>query len=281
MVKPSYSDDCEDVFSREVALWLDRIGPERVVPSPGLFGHHSLETGWKLEYPRGLSEHLLYFVVSGSCAATVEREQWILDAGSVLWIRPRTPFTMTAREERRTVVYRFRLAPDDETDGCLTPVVLVPDAWEVRGLFDLLVAELDSALPHRAERIRGLLLVLFTSLFRKAAGDAESRVLSASARQAVDKFADDNISGRPSVADLARVAGLSPDYFTRTFRRTYGMPPREWLVRRRIQHAAVHLDESDQTIAQVAAAYGYADSFLFSRQFKSVMGVSPQIYRAR
>ncbi|MEU9706667.1 AraC family transcriptional regulator [Streptomyces sp. NPDC047981] len=252
-----------------------------MVHAPGLFGHHSLETGWRPDYPRGLSEHLLYFVVNGEYTATVGTERWTVDAGSVMWIRPRIAFTMSTPEDRRTVVYRFRLAADGETDACLEPAVLVPDVWEVRALFDQLVGELDSVLPFRAERIQGILLTLFTALFRKAEENAATGLLSASVRQTIEKFVDDHITGRPTVADLARVAGLSQDYFARTFRKTFGVPPREWLVRRRIQHAALHLDESDRSIAQVAVAYGYTDSFLFSRQFKSVMGVPPQTYRAR
>ncbi|MFC8956517.1 helix-turn-helix domain-containing protein [Streptomyces sp. NPDC057101] len=253
-----------------------------MVHVPGLFGHHALEAGWRLDFPDGLDEHLLYLVVNGSCSATVDTSHWTLDAGSVVWIRPHTPFTMTTPDDRRTVVYRFRLAADEETDRHLAPALYLPTAWELRGIFDLLLTDLtDHALPHRDEHVTGLLLVLFTRLFRGAEQQVDSGVLSPSARQAIERFVDEHITDRPTVADLAAMAGLSPDYFTRTFRKTFGMPPREWLVQRRIQHAAAHLDESSKSIAQVALAYGYQDSFLFSRQFKSVMGVPPQAYRAR
>ncbi|MFK0229944.1 helix-turn-helix domain-containing protein [Streptomyces sp. NPDC090303] len=278
----SHLDDRDDSDRDAIDRWLGRLSHTRVVDAPGLFGHHVLETGWRLDFPDGLDEHLLYLVVSGSCSATVDTSPWTLDAGTVVWIRPRTPFTMTTPDDRRTVVYRFRLAPDEESDGNLPPAVYLPAAWEVRGIFDLLVAELiDHTLPHRGERVTGLLLVLFTTLLRGAEQPVDGSVLSPSARQSIERFVDDHITGRPSVADLAAVAGLSPDYFTRTFRKTFGIPPREWLVRRRIQHAAALLDDGDRSVAQVALACGYQDSFLFSRQFKSVMGVPPQAYRAR
>ncbi|MFD5110473.1 helix-turn-helix transcriptional regulator [Streptomyces cinereoruber] len=282
VVTPSRTNDLHDSCGDEVDRWLGRLSHTRVMHVPEVFGDHAPGAGWRLDFPEGFDEHMLYLVVSGSCSATVGEECWDLDTGSLVWIRPRTPFMITTPNERRTVVYRFRLAPDEETDRGLAPALHLPTAGEVRGVFDWLVAELvGHTLPYRSERVKGLLLVLFTTLFRRAEQHVEGGVLSLSARQAIEQFVDENITGRPTVADLAAVAGLSPDYFTRTFRRTFGMPPREWLVRRRIQHAAELLDESNRSIAQVAQTYGYRDSFLFSRQFKSVMGVPPQTYRGR
>ncbi|MEU7500980.1 AraC family transcriptional regulator [Streptomyces griseofuscus] len=264
-----------------IGRWLKRLSPDRLVHAPGLFGHYAMEDGWALESPAGIAEHLLYFVVSGGCTVTGDWGDLALDSGGIVWIRPHVPFSMTTPDDRQTVVYRFRLAADPDTDACLTPMEFVREAWEIRAMFDLLVNDLPTSLPHREERIRGLLLVLFTSIFRRVGERADTGVLSLFAREAVERFMEENIGERPRVADLARVVGLSPDYFTRTFRRTYGMPPREWIIRRRIQHAAAHLDRTGKPITQVAAFYGYTDSFLFSRQFKSVMGVAPQVYRAR
>ena len=41
-----------------------------------------------------------------------------------------------------------------------------------------------------------------------------------------------------TVADLARVAGLSPAYFSRQFRRVFGEPPHQYLLTRRLERAA-------------------------------------------
>ncbi|MEU9979034.1 AraC family transcriptional regulator [Streptomyces sp. NPDC051014] len=273
---------CRDPLESGADRWLSGLGQDRVVRVPGLLDRNSTHADWRQDVPAGLDEHLLYYVVSGSFSATVGGARWTLEPGAVAWIRPHTPLTVSTPEDQRTVLYQFRLAPDAVTDADLVPAVHISGAWEVRGLFDLLVGELLApGLPHQGERVKGLLLVLFTTLLRRAAQSTEPGVFSLSTRKAIEKYADDHITGRPTVADLAAVAGLSPDYFTRTFRKTFGMPPREWLVRRRIEHAAVLLDESGKSIAQVATAYGYQDGFLFSRQFKTVMGVPPQAYRAR
>lgn len=72
---------------------------------------------------------------------------------------------------------------------------------------------------------------------------------------------------------------LTPDYFARIFRRTYGVSPRTWIVRERIKLAALRLTESQLSIGEVANEFGYGDIFFFSRQFKQVMGRSPRSYR--
>jgi len=86
-------------------------------------------------------------------------------------------------------------------------------------------------------------------------------------------------AARPQPAELARALGLSPTWFARLFRRTYGCAPRAWLVRQRIGHAAERL-QSAASIGAVASEFGYADLFLFSRQFRAVLGSSPRRWLA-
>ncbi|MEW2811052.1 helix-turn-helix domain-containing protein [Streptomyces massasporeus] len=275
---PYPSDPDEDTLR----TWLGGVGAQRVVARPGpLHGLHDLAAGWSLECPSGLPDHLVQFVTAGACTVSAEGEHRPLTAGSVLWIRPGAPFVLRGAGHRPTTVHRFRLTGDPATDAPLGPALCLEDAWDLRAPLDALTAELPSTLPYRDELVRGLLLVLFSALFRRASWRPGGVLLSASARYAVEDYVDSTLAQRPRVSDLARVAGLSPDYFTRVFRRTFGAPPREWIVARRIQRAAVLLQRHDRSVAQVAAELGYTDSFLFSRQFKAVTGLAPQNYRSR
>ncbi|MFA7345681.1 MAG: AraC family transcriptional regulator [Terrimicrobiaceae bacterium] len=83
-----------------------------------------------------------------------------------------------------------------------------------------------------------------------------------------------------SPGDLARLAGLSTDYFTRQFKHSFGVSPREWMVRQRLRQAAGLLAETDERISEIALRLGYPDVFLFSRQFKAGFGSSPQHWRS-
>ncbi len=52
------------------------------------------------------------------------------------------------------------------------------------------------------------------------------------------KAVSQNMNAPWTPAKQAREAGLSPDYFSRLFKHTFGLPPREWLVREKMRKAA-------------------------------------------
>jgi len=79
--------------------------------------------------------------------------------------------------------------------------------------------------------------------------------------------------------DLAEKAGLSVSQFDRTFRKTLGTSPRQYLLRVRIEAACRGLAQSNETISQIAYQYGFHDHAHFTRSFRQVMGTTPSAYR--
>jgi AraC-like DNA-binding protein len=96
------------------------------------------------------------------------------------------------------------------------------------------------------------------------------------ARDLVDaRYAD-----QLTVADLARVAGLSPAHFSREFRRTFGEPPHQYLLTRRMERAAALLRDTDRSVTDVCFAVGLTSLGSFTTTFGRIYGRSPQSYRA-
>jgi len=79
--------------------------------------------------------------------------------------------------------------------------------------------------------------------------------------------------------DLATAAHMSQSHFLRVFKETFGLPPIQYLIRIRITHACHLLINTPKPITEVAHDVGFDDGNYFSRQFKQVMGDSPQVYR--
>ena len=58
-----------------------------------------------------------------------------------------------------------------------------------------------------------------------------------------------------------------------------GLSPKEYIVEFRLKKAIAFLEQSDDSIAQIAYNCGYMDSAKFNRQFKNKTGVMPSKYR--
>ena len=75
-------------------------------------------------------------------------------------------------------------------------------------------------------------------------------------RRIVCDFINDNLDRDISLEELAALAKLSPTHFCRSFTRSLGMPPHQYQVRQRVEHAKQLLAEPDRTITEVAIAAG-------------------------
>jgi AraC family transcriptional regulator len=82
-----------------------------------------------------------------------------------------------------------------------------------------------------------------------------------------------------SIADLAQDAAMSPYHFLRVFRRVVGITPHQFILRTRLQNAAVQLRRSTQPVLDIALDAGFADLSTFNRRFRGIMGVTPSAYR--
>lgn len=85
---------------------------------------------------------------------------------------------------------------------------------------------------------------------------------------------------RWTVAALAAEAGVSRALFAKRFTEIVGTPPLAYLTEWRMAEAGELLADPDRTVAAVARAVGYADSFGFSAAFKRHTGLSPTAFRS-
>ncbi len=86
---------------------------------------------------------------------------------------------------------------------------------------------------------------------------------------------------RSTSRDLASQTGMSRSHFDREFARQVGLPPRRFILARRLAEARRLLVNSQLRVGEVADSLGYTDIYFFSRQFKQHYGCSPSEYRAR
>jgi AraC-like DNA-binding protein len=124
------------------------------------------------------------------------------------------------------------------------------------------------------------LLALLTDLVERHAGGRPARPPSAAAHRGVRRARDylhDNLAANVSLADLARVAGVSPYYLTRLFTAGLGMPPHAYQVQLRIARAK-RLLLAGTPVSDAAHEAGFFDLSHFTRHFKRHVGIAPGAY---
>lgn len=260
------------------ALVAALLDPRQRLDVPQI-GACRLFEGWVVK-PRAIPEHLVYLVTESTLHGRIGGRRITLEPGMLAWLMPGVLHEFWIDQAARPTPHQLKLVVGPGAGLRLaTDLVLVPDAADLRPAFDDAVREAGSALPMARERLRASLAMLLSGTVRLAERGADGPTLDQRAREKLVRFARRRISERVTPAQLARELGLNADYFARVFSRTFGMPPRRWLVRERLAAAAERLRASDVGIAELAAELGYPDVFLFSRQFKQAYGRSPQRFR--
>ena len=80
---------------------------------------------------------------------------------------------------------------------------------------------------------------------------------------------------------LARAAHVSPRHFSRSFRKTFGETPHQYLLTRRIERARYLLRTTDMQVAEACLAVGFKGVGSFTTTFRRHTGVTPTEYRRR
>jgi AraC-like DNA-binding protein len=81
------------------------------------------------------------------------------------------------------------------------------------------------------------------------------------------------------VPTLSARAGVSPAYFARRFRATFGETPHRYLLARRLERAQFLLRETDRSVAEVCLDVGLTSVGSFTTSFRRVVGMTPTAYR--
>jgi AraC family transcriptional regulator len=74
---------------------------------------------------------------------------------------------------------------------------------------------------------------------------------------------------------LAAIARLSPFHFARAFKQSFGMPPHQYHLARRIARAKSLLSDSAQSVTKIAFTLGFAELSAFTATFLRLTGLSP------
>ncbi|MBN1674926.1 MAG: helix-turn-helix domain-containing protein [Kiritimatiellae bacterium] len=236
--------------------------------------------GWG---PRRIPSHILWLVNGGACEFRIGAEQRRLGPGSLIWVMPGVEHEVYARAEMLPTDacnVNFTVMQGEAALRLSDDVVQVGEASRFRPHAMLAVHEIEAVGPYHDSRTRAALAVLCGSVlaaWRNPAGD--KLVFGGALRARVVEWVQKHIHEPITSADLARRFELSQDYFSRMFRRTFGVSPREWIVQERLRQGAKFLAQTRRSVTWIAERLGYQSVHLFCRQFRRAYTCSPTEYR--
>ena len=124
-----------------------------------------------------------------------------------------------------------------------------------------------------------LLLLLGALITRHADSHFRARTLGRERREIerTRQYLDYHYAEDVTLAQLGRVAGLSPYYLVRVFHREVGLPPHAYLASVRVRRAQ-DLLAAGAPIVDVAYATGFSSQSHLTNTFKRFIGVTPSQY---
>lgn len=232
-----------------------------------------------------ISQAVIIVCAKGSGWCETPAGRFPVTAGQVIILPPGHPHSYGSNEVTPWTLWWLHVTGRDLPEF-LTAAGMTPDA-PIRTPSDVyrvvaLIAEVLQSMER--DTTTASLLAAAGAAWHLMALLASDRSTGDGRYAAIDRAAEylrTHIDDHVSVAELAAMSRLSSSHFAALFKSRIGYPALQYQTQLRMARARELLDTTDQSIAAVAAATGYPDSFYFARQFKMVHGVTPFGYRGQ
>jgi AraC family transcriptional regulator len=103
----------------------------------------------------------------------------------------------------------------------------------------------------------------------------ETAHLAARLRPTLD-YIESHLTDDLVLKEIAQVVHLTPTYFSRLFKRAYGISPHQYVIQRRVDAAQRLLQNTRLSVAEVALMVGFADHSHLTRHYKRLTGTTPR-----
>lgn len=95
----------------------------------------------------------------------------------------------------------------------------------------------------------------------------------------IKRYIENNLDTDISVTSIAKQFYLSETHVIRIFKEKYGITPKQYILKAKIDSSKILLLDTSLQIKEIAMTYHFADSYHFSHTFKRFTGVSPEKFR--
>lgn len=245
------------------------------------------------KYGPSMRDHyVVHYIVSGQGTVISQGSQYRIAAGSYFCMFPNVPCTYQADQQQPWSYYWIGLRGKEagkllELSGLSSnlPTSSCPvDQDKMEKLYAQLLASAKQRDAASEWNSTGIALQLLAGFVHSASSfkGAIPRTGTCTKETYIERaiaFIEREYQGRLTVSAIAAHVGLERSYFSKLFQRYMGVPPSEFLLRVRMEKAALLLSQSDLSVQNIAARVGFNDAANFSKAFARYLGQTPSVFR--
>lgn len=230
---------------------------------------------------------IIKYAIHGQATFRSGDQQWEIRRGMAFWNMAGHDSVLSAPPGQHLASYVVLVFGDEAQpllDQCLhVPVAATelahPD--EVRSIMEVIMGEGLAPSDHTSEICADLAKVLIRRIDANMQSAIVSHSVARSTYRRCQKYIAANFASITSIAEAAAACGVTLPYLCRLFDLFSDLTAHEYMTRLKLGTAEYLLLKGSTPVKAVAAAVGYDDFRLFSRNFKTLYGQSPRDYRGK
>ncbi len=243
-------------------------------------------SGWFIN-TRSIPDHEFVLITGGSGFVTIEGNVCQALRGRLFYFYPGLLHSMKSMDEDPLEFFaiHFSYAYIDYSNGDWT-IKPSDDMLPIKSVMDINSHLKVSALMSEIDKKRAVnnpdsvlyIRAIFMQMLHTIILETQSRALNYANLKRVEKVIrhiQSNVKSTLAVKDLAKLAGISPDYLSSIFKSYTGYSIVTYINRQKIDIAKNILIEKQLKVKDVALLSGFKDEFYFSKLFKKFEGISP------
>ncbi len=242
-----------------------------------------------------LSEHShegaveICYLEKGSQIYSVNNEEYILNGGEVFITLPHELHSTTGYEQSRGSLYWIILEfekinclylNDENAEILLSIIKSMPRRnFDIdKSVADLLKESLQLLIndSNVNKLIASANLIKFIYEIAKQSVKVNENI-NLEAVEKCEDYIQNNLDKKITIENLAELTNYSVPHFKTMFKKTTGITPHEYILRKKIEIAQFLLKE--KSVTDVSYILGFSSSQHFSKVFRQITGVTPSKYR--
>ena len=229
--------------------------------------------------------HLIHFVTKGEGTLTISGNSFSIRAGDAFFI-PAEQVSYYEASKYNPWSYSWIGFMGTQADNISREIMTsCLERYVIRNLdvelYKTLIkegAELKDLNIQNHFLVRSILLRIMSNLYDSILMKKQA-VYSISLVDEIKFYFDSKYTENTQIQQIANIFGIHPNYMNQVFREKYGISPKQYLTRLKLDKAKSMLSSTNLPVALIAASLGFTDQLSFSRIFKSKIGMPPTVYR--